>query len=323
MIEWYDWGIWIVYFLVIFSLLWFYRLTKKESYYRYFIPAFLIKVFGSLAFTLIYVYYYGFGDSFEYFKGAYSLTNALKNSPADYIELLASESSTFFPGHLRQYTDHLAYSDSPEEWFMVKLVSPIALISFNSYLVINLFMSVISFWGGWKLFKVFQNILPQYSKWVFACVFLVPSVVFWGGGLMKDTFTLAGINYLIYVLYFGVLQRQMKWKYLVLGLFWFYITFKLKSYIIIAFIPGALFALYLIFKNSIRSALIRWVLIPFLLVLFFGIGFFGLKSLSESSGKYSTEQLEWKVKGFHSWHTSLGGSAYSLGEVGVHPSRSS
>jgi hypothetical protein len=298
---------------------WFYRNSKNEIEYKWFFKGILIKVFGSLAFALTFVYYYKFGDSFEYYKGAVMLSNTLLDSPSDYFELLLHESSTNFPGHLRQYTDPLAYSDTPEEWFMVKLTSIFSLISFNSYLVINLFMSVVSFWGGWKLFKVFSDLIPSKLYIAFWSVFLVPSMIFWGSGLMKDTFTLAGISYLIYTLYFGIIKSQFKLSYIFGFIFWLSVTFTLKSYIVLAFFPSIILIFYFHYKSTIRSPIIKFVSTPILVITFLILGFYSLKTLSESSEKYSIEQLEWKVKGFHTWHTTLGGSAYSLGDVEYTP----
>lgn len=320
MITWIDWGIWLVYFLVIFAVLWFYRHSKNDDdTYKWFLKGFLVKVFGSVAFALIFVYYYKFGDSFEYFKGAVMLGNTLLESPSDYFELLFHENSTNFPGHLRQYTESLAYSDTPEEWFMVKLISPLAVITFNSYLCTNLLMGFISFWGSWKLFSVFNYILPKKKNLSFIAAFLIPSMTFWGSGLMKDTLTLAGINYLIYVLYFSLIKGNYKLVYFFGAIFWFYLTFTLKSYIILAFLPAIILIIYFQFKSKITSPLIRFISTPILLISFITIGFFTLKNLSETSEKYSTQQLEWKVKGFHSWHTTLGGSAYSLGDIDYTP----
>ena len=316
MITWIDWTIWLIYFAVIFTVLWFYRHSKYDNdTYKWFLKGFLIKVLGSVAFALIFVYYYHFGDSFEYFKGAVMLSNAFLDSPSDYFELLLHESSTNFPGHLRQYTNPLAYSDSPEEWFMVKMISPLALITFNSYLAINLCMATISFWGSWKLFKVFSTILPSKKNLVFLAAFLIPSMVFWGSGLMKDTLTLAGINYMIYALYFTLIKKKFKPIFIIGVIIWFYITFTLKSYIVIAFLPTVFLVYYYNYKSKIKSQIIRVISTPLIILIFITIGFFSLKALSESSNKYSAKQLEYKAKGFHSWHTSLGGSTYNLGEV--------
>jgi len=316
MITLIDWGIWLLYFTVIFTALWFYRHSKADdTIYKWFLTGFLVKVFGGVFFSLIFVYYYKFGDSFEYYRGAVMLGNTFLNSPSDYFDLLLSESSHNHVGHLRQYTDSLAYSDSPEEWFMVKLISPISVLTFKSYLTINLFMSIISFFGSWKLFKVFSSILPKQKKYAFIASFLIPSMIFWGSGLMKDTLTLAGINYMIYILYFGIVKGNFRIIYLLGAIFWFYITFTLKSYIVIAFLPSVILTLYFKYKSHIQSQFLRAISTPIIFTLFLIIGFFSLKVLSETSTKYNANQLEGSIKGFHSWHTTLGGSSYNLGDV--------
>ena len=315
MITLLDWGIWLVYLAVILFTAWFYRYSRNEVHYSYFLPGVLVKVFGSIAFTLIYVYYYKFGDSFEYYKGALALNDAMANSISDYIDLLLSDSSNDFSSHLIQYTSSLEYADTPEEWFMVKLISPISFIAFRSYLVINLFMGLISFWGTWKLFKVFIDILPDRVVLAFIAAFLIPSVVFWGSGIMKDTITLAGVNYIIYALYFGFMKGKTKLIYFIMVPVWFYITFKLKSYITIALLPGIILTVYYHLKSKITSNFVRTISGPVLFISLTSLSFLGLESLSESSKKYSANELEWKVKGIHSWHSDdgTGGSSYDLG----------
>ena len=315
MITWADWGIWLVYFMVMLLVLWFYRQNKSADYYRFFLGGFIIKVFGSVAFTLIYVYYYKFGDSFEYYKGALALNSAFSNAIPDYIDLLLSESSHDFSSHLTQYTNSLEYADTPEEWFMVKLLSPISFLAFQSYLVINLFMGLISFWGTWKLFRVFADILPDRQNIAFISAFLIPSVVFWGSGIMKDTITLAGVNYLIYALYFALIKGKPKLIFLLAAPVWFIITFKLKSYITLALLPGIILTFYYHLRSKISSDFLKLVSGPILFSGLLVISFYSLQTLSESSQKYSAKQLEWKVKGFHSWHTDVGGSSYNLGDV--------
>ncbi|MFK8046420.1 MAG: hypothetical protein AB8B72_13070 [Crocinitomicaceae bacterium] len=315
MINWTDWLLWGIYLSVIAIIIWFLRLKQAKEIQKYYWYGFGAKVLGSLAFALVYVFYYKFGDSFEYYKGAASLSAAMVESPSTYLDLLLSEPSSVFHGKMGDYANSLAYSDTPEEWFMVKLLSPLSLLSFNSYLVLNLFMGLISFIGSWKLLQVFIDILPERKNIAFICSFLIPSVVFWGSGIMKDTLTLTGVHFLLNILYFGIVKGQFRWHDSITFLIWFLITFQLKSYIIMALLPGILLTTYYCYRSRIKSDLIRMISGPLLLMLLIGASFFGLSYLSESSEKYKLSQLEWKVKGFHSWHTDVGGSSYNLGEV--------
>ena len=198
-ITWIEWGIWLVFFVFIFVLLYTYRHFKKDPAYRFFLGAFVLKVLGGVAFAFVYVYYYKFGDTFLYFRGGQTLAQTLVDSPGDYFRLLMADNGNL-PADLGDFEAAISYSRGAEEWFMVKLLSPLVLLAFDSYLVVTLLMSLISFFGAWKLFLVLKDLLPNRQGMAFFAAFLIPSALFWGGGIMKDTFTLAGINYIIYCL---------------------------------------------------------------------------------------------------------------------------
>ena len=163
--------IWVVYFTLFFLVLYVYRRTKTDAIYRYFLPGFVVKVFGGLAFALIYIFYYKFGDTFLYFRGANVLADTFLESPGDYFRLLFSD-NTNLPKDLSDITSSISYTKGAEEWFMVRVLSPFALLGFKSYFVTTLIMSTLAFIGGWKLFKVSNDFLNNYPKLNFAAVFL-------------------------------------------------------------------------------------------------------------------------------------------------------
>ena len=291
-----------------------YRSTKQEDHYKYYIRGLLIKIFGGVAFALIYVYYYKFGDTFLYHRGAIVLSESLLSDPSDYFRLLFSTNNQI-PPDLTEYAAQISFSRTYEEWFMVKLLSPLNMLGFNSYLTVTLFTSILSFWGAWKLFLVFRDLIPRYSKYAFYIVFLTPTVTFWGGGIMKDTFTLVAINLIIHHLYFGIFKGKFRIiDFLVIGIAG-YIIIGLKAYVLLAFIPGITYALYLNFKDRINNRILKFILGPTILVALIGVSVYTVQTLSDSSLKYSSQNLEYQVRGFHSWHTDVGGSSYNLGQI--------
>lgn len=315
MIGLFDWGISLIWIILLSAGIFIYA-SKSNINVKAATIGFWIKCIGAVAFTYIYVYYYGFGDTFEYYRGAKMLGNSLLENPQDYLDLLSSSASKNFPVHLKEYTDPLVHSDSPEEWFFIKLTSPLALLSFNSMLGLNVLMAFIAFIGNWKIYEVFNDVFPNNNKKIiFAFSFCIPSVVFWGSGLMKDTLTLAGLYYVVYYLYFGIVKGQFKLIYLIGGIIWCIIIFKLKSYILISFFPSILLVFYFKFQKQLKDSALRFIVVPFLLIAIVGVGFIMIQQLAESSEKYALDNLEWKAKGFHTWHESLGGSAYNLGEI--------
>jgi len=181
--------------------------------------------------------------------------------------------------------------------------------------VSTLFMSLISFWGGWKLYQVFRDILPQRKDLAFIAVFLAPSALFWGSGIMKDTFTLAGINYIIYCLYFSLFKRQFHMSLFIGVIIAGTIVFLMKAYIILTFLPALLFGINEMIKVEIRNKMIKRGLGLILLLVSVSVIYFGPRFLQEASEKYTVESIESRVRGFQTWHTDVGGSSYNLGEL--------
>lgn len=317
-ITWVDWLIWLIYLLFIGMILWIYQSQFKTSVYRYFMTGFFLKVVGGLAFVFIHVYYYKYGDTFLYHRGATVLSQTFLDSPIDYLRLLSAGNANL-PPDLAEFSTTISYSRGAEEWFMVKLLSPLVFISFHSFLVSTLFMSFISFWGAWKLFRVFDDLLPTKPLLTFCAAFLLPSVLFYGGGIMRDTLTLAGMNLIIYGVYFTAYKRVFSWRRILLVSVAAYIVFYLKGYVIIAFIPGLLFGLNGVLKGSVGNKILRRFTSFVFLIITVLILYLGPQFLGAASSKYTAEAITGKVKGFHSWHTDLGGSVYNLGEVEYTP----
>lgn len=312
-----EWGIWLIYFVLFTLVIFIYKNTKGNTH-QYMIRGYLIKVLGGIAFASIYLFYYGYGDTFLYQRGANVMSDLMLSNPGDYFRLLWSNTSNL-PKDLVMLTSQIQYSRGAEEWFMVKLLSPISLISFGSYIVMTFFMSLISFFGAWKIYKVFADVLPTKKKYAFWAVFLVPSVVFWGSGIMKDTVTLACINILINILYFTVFKRKISFLWLVPVPILLWLIFSLKAYIILAFLPALFLGVYSLVKGSIRNQVIRLISGPAIFFALLLVSYFGLSALQESSAKYNTENIEGQVRGFHTWHSDVGGSTYSLGDVEYTP----
>lgn len=287
-----DWVLWLVYLVLIWVVCYVYKLSRKDQeLYRYFMSGLSVKVLGGVAFALLYLYYYGFGDTFLYHNGAGVLAQSLLESPSDYFKLIFTEAGNL-PLDLAEYRTLIPYSRTGEEWLMVKLLSPISFISFNSYLVVTLFTSIISFFGSWKLFLVFKDIFKSGHRWAFAAAFLIPSVLFWGSGILKDTFTLAAFNYLIYLVYNATKKKEFGFYRLLMITLMTLLIFNLKSYIILSFLPCLMVILYFEFQAKIKSTVVRYLMGPIILSSFIGFIFLSLSSLSESSSKYKIEELE-------------------------------
>ena len=72
----------------------------------------------------------------------------------------------------------------------------------------------------------------------FAFLF-IPSVIFWGSGFMKDTFTLSCIGLVTHFVYLIFYENKRIVANTAAALFFLYLIFMIKSYIVMAFLPAA------------------------------------------------------------------------------------
>ncbi len=307
-------AIFLVTIIILFSNIYKNTKLKAKPEYKYFTYGLITKIVGSVALALIYVFYYKGGDTIYYFLGGETLTNAFFASPSDYFKLLFKESNEFTLD-LQSITNRINYYRSPEEWFMVRVTSILVFFSFNRYLITSIFVSIISFYGSWKLFKAFLYFFPNYQKAAFISIFLLPSVMFWGSGILKDTITFAALGVFFYHFVEILFKNRVSLSSILIMFISIIIIFKLKAYIIIGFLPAIIIAIYISKKNQITNNLIRRIFAPFFLIIMISVGYFLIINLVNQNNKYQISNLESRVKGFHSWHTTTGGSSYNLGKV--------
>lgn len=85
-------------------------------------------------------------------------------------------------------TGYPAYCRDPKAWFVVKMAMFIVSFSIQSYLVSTVLCASLSFLGVWKVYQVFVAEFPELRKEMAISFLFIPTVFFWGSGLLKDTF---------------------------------------------------------------------------------------------------------------------------------------
>ncbi|MES2588768.1 MAG: hypothetical protein V4622_07285, partial [Bacteroidota bacterium] len=199
-IDFYEFFIWVLYASLFAVLFYTYKAFNESNHAKFIMPGYFFKILGGLSFTLVYAFYYKGGDCNYYFYEASQLIKIFYEKPLVYIELLFSSSEEAIE-ILKKYNYKIHNVQNSESWVFTKILSPLNILAFNSYLGLTFLTSLISFVGSYFLFKVMRNIIKNNERTLFYFCFLIPSVTFWGGGIMKDTITLAAFEILIYLFY--------------------------------------------------------------------------------------------------------------------------
>lgn len=287
---------------------------------KYFMRGLQLKFAGSLFVAFVYLYYYGTGDTIFYFRRAVLLTDIIKNDFGVGLKVLFSNPSVY-DFETNDIFLRLKARDT-STFLLVKIASIFNLFCFNSFLSVAIFFSFFSYIGIWKGFETFLNIFPDYKKEVAISFLFIPSVFFWGSGLFKDCLTFGFLGLLIHSFYFIFIKAKNIPVNTVFMIISIYIIGMVKGYILMALLPAVVLWIFMIYRNKIKSQIIRTLATPFFLALTVLAGAFILTSLASTFKKFSIENVQDRAEDMQRWHTYRvetikkgEGSSYNLGSV--------
>ncbi len=275
----------------------FYLIVKKISVKypdaelrKYFIVSFYLHMFGAVAYAMMVQYYYGYGDSFVFFYGSKFLSNQVTQDAGNikYFFKSAAEVKTWYDFEVGDI-NYAGYFGTASNLFIMKISALLSLITFNKYLITTLFFGLFSFAGLWRLFLTFKDINKGKELKLLAwAILFVPSVWFWGSGLIKDSVCIGGIGFIIYFLHKLFIKKEFSIKSFIGLVVLVYIISVIKSYIILALVTGfSVFVFYKFitpFKNIVIRGFIITVFLCGVLVIAFITNFSDqLQLLAEDS----------------------------------------
>lgn len=306
------------YIFLIGGILYFFRnVLAPKPLQRYLFPAFMLKVFGAIALGLVYQFYYGGGDTFGFTTyGSSYIWQAFLANPLTGLKLIFLENE--YQSDTFRYASRMWYFDDPSSYFVVRVAGIFSLVTFNTYSAIAIIFASLSFLSLWMLFIALCKIYPGLSHKLFFSLFFIPSVIFWGSGVLKDTLTLSALSLFVYAFINLFIFNKNYFSSILLLSGALFVLFKVKIYILIALIPALLIWLFSIKIKRISNKVLRIVLGP---VVFFGFSALGLllmNQITQGSDKYSMSSvlttIEVTAKDNSMWTVRKDGSGYNLGD---------
>ena len=312
----------ICYSIIVFIIGFFIRFKNRNNpIYKLFLVGLAFKVFGAITFCLVYIYYYGYGDSLVYFKDSLVLTNALQSDTLSAIKVLFQSSNTF-DSETNFITSKMTLFDRQNDTFLVvKFASLINLISFSNFYASTIIFSFLSYFGIWKFYETICKKYPQIKIQISFAILFFPSLFFWGSGLMKDTLVVGFLGYLIYGFMNIIELKKINLINLVIILISSSVIFTLKAYVIISLLPTVILWFFLTKQNQIKNIVIKVIVAPFIILLG-GISIvYSLQFLSGFTESYSLENIYITAESYQRNHYGDGtfikqgqGSSYTLGD---------
>ncbi len=290
---------------------------------RYFYPAMIVRVLGAIFLGLIYQFYYKGGDTFVFFdQGSYYIWKAFLDSPLKGLSLVFSRAGDYMI-NTYEYSSKIVFFTDPSSYFVIRIASLLDLLTFHTYSATAILFALFSFSGSWFMYKAFYRMYPKLHLQFALAIFFIPSVVFWGSGLMNDSLTMGAVCWAVYGFINLFIEKKSIGRNIVILFLSFYLLYIVKIYILMCLLPPLLIWLYIEYITSIRNLVLRVMLLPVILVLVFIAGFYSVIKVSSENTRYNLTSLTQTAKATASWISYVsnteGGSTYTLGDYDFSP----
>jgi hypothetical protein len=256
--------------------------------YAYYLRGLMLKIGGGVFLVFIYTYYYNGGDTTAYFESAVILERLRAVNFSAYIEIMGNNLNQQTYSYFTSETAWPQYFFDKQSFTVVRAANIVNYVGFNSYLLTTVVLAALTYNGIWRLFLLFAELYPKYVKQLAYSILFVPSVLFWGSGILKDTLTLMGACWFTFSFYKVFIKREKIIVNAITMVLSALFILQMKPYIFIALVPGALIWFSFDKIQSITSPIIKFLVAPLILTTILGIGFLTLSSISDSFGQYSS-----------------------------------
>jgi len=176
---------------------------------------FIIKILAGIAMSLIYTYYYtnrNTADIFKYFDDSKIMFDALFKKPMDFISMMTGigNDSAYFNEHYYKLMNnwYRVYESNiyNESHTIIRFNALARIFSFGYYNVHTVFVCFLSISGLDAIYKTAIRFIKNKSKELIFGIFLLPSVLFWGSGVMKEALLFFALGLLVYH-FFSILEK--------------------------------------------------------------------------------------------------------------------
>ena len=308
-----------IYFLLLTLIVFIYTFNKKGIEYKFLRIGFVLKLLGGFAFGLVYLLYYGYGDTFTYFESARILSDIISDDPVYGTKLVFGYADYIRAEDLLYNHRIVNYYRGDDTFNVIKIAAFLSIIGLKSFFCTTLLFSVFAFFGQWKLYQTFAKRYPNLKKELAIAHFLIPSVIFWGSGILKDSLIIGFLGILIFQLSRLHDFRNIKLKSILIIAICVFFIYTIKGYVLLALFPAVLFWIFFSVNSKLESKILKTIIFPMLLLVVTFSSIYSYTVISSIDDKYAQENLIDQAVTYQSNHfTEIEQegtrSGYTLGE---------
>lgn len=288
-----------------------------HSLRQYYLPGLYAKLGGAIFIGLIYHFYYGGGDTFNFFNEARLINSSLNDSFDTWLKLVMNASYNKNPQLFPYVSQMFTYNDLPSHTVAV-IAAVFGLLSGTTYLPIALIFAFISYSGVWAMYRTFVNIYPKLHRPLAIAFLFIPSLIVWGSSIFKDTVCIFALGWITYTTFRIFINRDLSFRNFLMLALSFFLLALIKVYILLAFVPALSFWLLSTYSHRIPLASVRFMaqlVVLAVVVLSFQ---FVSQRFSKELQQYSLDNIVKTAQNTRDWISYVSqkeeGSRYDLGK---------
>jgi hypothetical protein len=254
---------------------------EENPLYKYYTKGLMLKLAGGMLVCFIYLFYYGVGDTIGFYKSASLLARLGFVNQETFFSVMGGNLSNL--NLLRFIENDLCCPDyyrDPQSFMVVRIAAPLVLFSGLSFFGTTLFFAWLSYAGVWRLFLVFNEVYPGLEKKLAISILYMPSVLFWGSAILKDTITFSAACWVTVCIYYIFIKQKQRTKYFIYLIISSFFLISIKPYIFVALLPGATIWILYARITSIQSGFFRLLISPAIIA----VGLFGSSAILSALG---------------------------------------
>ncbi|MFN8288403.1 MAG: hypothetical protein U0V74_16720 [Chitinophagales bacterium] len=235
---------------------------------------FLLKVVAGVALTLVYTVYYtdqSKADIYRYFNDSKVISPLLWQHPKVWFSVITgiglNNPENFQYIVNTQYFSHPSQDTVTNNQLIIRLISICNYFSFSNIYINTLFFSFFSFVGLTGIYHALKKYFAEFPQALCLPLFLIPSVIFWGSGLLKE----APVFFFLGLFFYAFTPRSWVGRIIMLAVSVLALVY-IRPPLFIALVPAV--AAYLLFYvlKAIAKPSIKWMVFAALLIVY-GFGF--------------------------------------------------
>lgn len=291
------------------------RYPPGHALRKYFMQALYLKFAGAIFIALVYQFYYGGGDTYNFFIHTKVINSSFSQSFSIWFKLVTRQPLADNP-ELYPYVTQMEWYNDKSSYTVASIAAVLGIFTATTYMPTAMLFAFFSFTGIWAMYRTFVNIYPKLHKELAIAFLFIPSTLVWGSAIFKDTICIFGLGWMTYTFFRIFVNRDFSPKNLILLVVSFYLIYITKIYILMAFLPALSMWLLTTYSSKINSSGVRLLLkIGFGAVSIAGFLFFS-RIFATELAKYSLDNIAKTAATTRGWLTYASGdegSSYDLG----------